>query len=186
MPINEANQKRINELEKTLKEQLFWVVRNAVNQTTAIIDDYKGLRQFTIGLSVAVIGVVFPIMIANDIFKDNAYFIVSLICFSVVVLYGLCHLVLSTMNDLVNFSPMIDENLKKLQKCIEEVQEIKKIENNNEAGKKYELLQVKYTKQFPQEKLWLIQKLWRKYEGLFFFGFFIVGYIFLIIGFFFK
>lgn len=184
MAISEKNLKLINDIESQLKDQLIWVARDAVNQTSSTIGDYKNLRQFTIGLSVALIGIVFPVLIANKIFENNAYFITSLICFSLVVVYGLCHLILSTMNDLVNMPSVIQNNLKELQKCIKEVQRIKKIENNNEAGKEYETLKAKYSEEFPHEKLSFLQKIWRRYEGLIFFGLFIVGYIFLVFGFF--
>jgi len=184
MPINEENLNLINNLEKDLKEQLIWSARDAVHQTSSTINNYRNLRQFVIGLSVATIGIVFPIIMANEIFKNNNFFIVSLIYLSTVVIYGICDLIISTTSDLVLMPPAIESNLQKIQEMIKQLQDIKKIENNNEAGKKYIELKTKYTKRFPDEKLSFLQKLWRKYEGLFFFGFFIVGYIFLIIGFF--
>jgi len=183
MPIKKKNLNLINNLEKDLKGQLIWLARDAVHQTSSTIDNYRNLRQFVIGLSVAIVGIVFPIMIANEIFKNNNFFTVSLICLSFVVIYGICNLIISTMSDLVGIPSVIESNLQELDKMIKQLQDIKEIENNEEAGKKYIELKAKYTKKFPEEKLSFLQKLWRKYEGLFFFGFFIVGYIFLIIGF---
>jgi hypothetical protein len=184
MPINQKNLDLINNLEKDLKDQLIWLARDAVNQTSATIDRYRNLRQFIIGLSVAVIGIVFPIMIANEIFKNNNFFVISLICFSIVVIYGICNLIILTMRELIEMPIMIDSKLEKLNSIIKELQDIKQIENNNEAGKKYLEFKKIYTEMFPDENLSFLQKIWRRYEGLLFFGFFIVGYIFLIIGFF--
>lgn len=183
MPISENNLSLINNLEKDLKEQLIWISRDAVRLTSETIQSYRNLRQFVIGLSVAIIGIVFPVMIANEIFKNNSFFIVSLICFSFVVIYGISNLIISTMQDLVGITPMIESNLQRLERMIKQLRDIEKIENNDEAGKKYLELKAEYSKEFPKEKLLFWQKLWRRYEGLFFFGFFIVGYIFLIVGF---
>src|SRR4030043_112067 len=171
MLINEKNLNLINDLEKELKEQLIWLCRNGIEQTSGTIERYRNLRQFIIGLSVAIIGVVFPITIASEIFTNNSFFIISLICFSYIVIYGILHLAISTTSELVEMPSVIETNLQLLGKMIKQVQDIRKIKNNDEAGKKYNELKSEYTKKFPAEKVNFFQKLWRKYESSFFFGF---------------
>ena len=78
MPTNNNNLSLINQLENDLRDQLIWLARDAINQTSSVILNYRNLRQLMIGLSVAAVGIVFPTMIANDIFKNNDYFISSL------------------------------------------------------------------------------------------------------------
>jgi len=183
MSISKKNLKLINSLEKTLKEQLFWLSRNGMQISLDAIESLRNLRQFIIGLSVAIIGIVFPLMLANDLIKENDFFIISLVCFSYVVIYGIFDLIISRSRELVDIPSAVESNLKKLMKLIKEIQDIRKIENNDEAGIKYEQLKSSYTQKFPSDKLSFFQKLWRKYENSFFFSFFIVGYIFLVLGF---
>jgi len=184
MAIKEKNLKLINELERNLKEQLIWIARDSFNLTSKSIESYRNLRQFVIGLSVAIIGIVFPIMLANEIFKNNTFFIVSLICFNSVVIYGISNLVIVTIKDLIGIPSIINSNLEETNNQIKQVQELKKIQNNEEAGKKYKELQEKYSKDCSKENLSWWKKTWRRYESLFFFGTFIVSFILLIIGFF--
>jgi hypothetical protein len=183
MPINEKNLTLINDLEKDLKEQLLWMSREGMQQSLNAIDRLRGLRKFVISLSVAIIAIVFPLMLGNEILKDNIFFILSLIFFGCIVIYGIINLVIPTISEIVDIPVMVDSNLELVYKMIKQVQDIKKIKDNNEAGKKYQELKSLYSQKFPSEHLSFFQKLWRRYESLFFFGFFIVGFVLLVLGF---
>jgi len=183
MPISKKNLKFINNLEKTLKEQLFWLSRNGMQMSLETIESLRNLRQFIIGLSVAIIGIVFPLMLANELIKGNDFFIISLICFSYVVVYGILDLIILVIRETVDIPSVVESNLEKLMKLIKQVQDIKLIENDNEAGIKYKQLRSLYTQEISSDKLFFFRKLWRRYESLVFFSFFIVGYIFLVLGF---
>ena len=183
MPINQNNLKLLNDLEQTLRNQLLWIGRSGLEQSVNAIDRLKNLRQFVMSLSVAIVAILFPlILIEKDKFENSDFFIISLILFCFVVLYGIFHLVIPTIREVVEIPKLSEYHGERIVKMIKEIQQIKKMDDNNVAGKKYEELKSAYS-QLPIEKRpsWL-KRYWMRYESLIYFGVFIVGFVFLVLG----
>jgi len=134
-------------------------------------------------LSIAIIAILFPlILIEKDKFENNDFFIASLILFSFVILYGIIHLVIPTIKEVVEIPKVSEYHGERIVKMIKEIQQIKKIDNNNTAGKKYEELKKRYSQLPIETKPGWLKRYWMRYESLIYFSVFIVGYVFLVIG----
>jgi hypothetical protein len=186
MTIKESNLQLLNNLENQLREYATWIAKNGLTSTHKTIEQYRDLRKFTISLSAAMVGIVFPLLFVSEILEENNFFLYSFIGFSVIIIYGILNLLHTTINDLTGMPREVNNQLDELSKQIEQIQQIKKEQNNDLAGKKFEELKRKYGKKLSGESLNFFQKIkkeFRKYEWIMFFGIFILGYIFLIIGF---
>jgi len=183
MSISPNNLKLLNDLEQTLRNQLLWVGRSGLEQSVNAIDRLRDLRQFVMSLSIAIVAVLFPLLLMEkDILENNNFFIVSLILFSLVVLYGIIHLVIPTIREVVEIPKVSEYHGERILKMIKEIQEIKRIDDNNTAGKKYEDLKKRYSQLPIETKPSWVKRCWMRYESLIYFGVFIVGYVFLVIG----
>ncbi len=183
MVIKQNNLKLLNNLENQLREHAIWVAKNGLANTSKTIEQYRDLRKFTISISVAIVGIVFPLLFVSEILKENNFFLYSFVIFSIIIIYGILNLVHTTINDLMGMPREVNDQLNELSEQIEQIKKIKKEQNNDLAGKKFMELRKKYGKELSEESLNFFQKIWKKYEWIMFFGIFILGYIFLIVGF---
>jgi len=183
MPISQNNLKLLNDLEQTLRNQLLWVGRSGLEQSANAIDRLRNLRQFVMSLSIVIVAILFPLMLMEkDEFENNDFFIVSLVLFCFVVLYGIIHLVIPTIREVVEVPKVSEYHGKRILKMIKEIQQIKKIDDNDTAGKKYEELKTNYSQLSTETRPGWLKRGWMRYESLIYFSVFIVGYIFLVIG----
>ena len=183
MPISQNNLKLLNDLERTLREQLLWIGRSGLELSNDAIDRLRNLRQFVMSLSVAIVAVLFPlILIEKDRFENNDFFIVSLVLFCVVVLYGIIHLVIPTIREVVEIPKVSEYHGERIIKMIKEIQQIKKMDDNNTAGQRYGELRNNYSKLPIETRPFWLKRYWMRYESLIYFSIFIVGYIFLVVG----
>ena len=81
--INEANKKRLDGLESDLKNWLFHLAQNKVNVINDTYNNARNLKQFTVGLSVAVIALFYPTL--SNVGLANNFFLGSFIVFSKVL-----------------------------------------------------------------------------------------------------
>ncbi len=183
MPISQNNLKLLNDLEQTLRDQLLWIGRSGLELSNDAIDRLRNLRQFVMSLSVVIVAILFPlILIEKDKFENNDFFIVSLVLFCLVVLYGIIHLVIPTIREVVEIPKVSEYHGERIIKMIKEIQQIKKMDDNNIAGQKYEELKKNYSELPIETKPGWLERYWMRYESLIYFSFFIVGYVFLVVG----
>lgn len=186
MPIKKNNLKALDELENTLKDQMIWVARDGLQRSVEAVDRMRNLRQFTMELSAVMVSIVFPLLLLSKNVLSNAdFFFVALTLFSLVVLYGLIHLVIPTVREIVGIPQVSFYHGDRFLGMIKEVQKIREMDDNDAAGRKLQDLKLRYTKEITEEgEIGLLRRYWRRYESLIFFSCFIVGYIFLVVGFF--
>lgn len=182
MSIKPENLKTLESLELRMKDQLMWVGRSRFDQLIQTTNQLRALMQFTIGLSIAIVAVVYPLVLStNESRKNEDIFSISIFLFSYVVVYGMLKLILPIVQETKSIPDLSKKHADAVLEIIKEIQEIKKIENNDEAGKRLQALQSKVRNnktEIPVPKFLL----WRRFEIHIFFATFIVGYIFLIFG----
>ncbi len=182
MSISNENIERIDCLKKTLQEQVLWLGRKNVGDASELIEKIRGVRQFTIGLSVAITGISFPQLLTQNLDSSvSDFFLVSLFLFTLNIILGLLTLFTSTHREHEEIPIVNKHHAEKIIEIINELEEIKKMNNNDEAGLQYEQLRLKSTS-YPMKPLNLIQRILLTYQDLILFSLFLCGFIFLIIG----
>lgn len=182
MPINKENLDKINGLQQTFKDQLLWITRKNVDDASNLIDRVRDVRQFTIALSVGVIGVAFPQLLTNTLNLHILDFIlVSLSLFTINIIIGLLTLLKSTLTERDEIPVVNNHYVTETTKTIRELEEIKKIENNDEAGIQFMKLKEK-SHLYPMKPLNFIQRIWLRHVDSILFSLFLWGFIFLIAG----
>lgn len=182
MPISAKNIEKLNNLEKTLREQMLWVSRNGIQHIIDTINSLRTFKQFTIGLSAGIIGIVFPLLLTAGSIKNTNAFLITLGLFSYVIICGFFQMILPYIREVVELPKVSEKSSERILKFIKELQEIRKIDDNDEAGRKFEELKEHYRITTPNQRVGILKKLWHRYEILIFFGAFIVGYAFFIYG----
>lgn len=183
MPISKENLDRINHAKSAFQDQVLWLGRKGITDTSELIDRIRDVRQFTIGLSVAIIGISFPQILTKSLVSEiSDFFLISLFLFTLNIVIGLLTLFTSAHKEYEEMPLLTNHNANEIIKIINELEEIKKIENNDEAGRKFKELQKRSTL-YPMKPLNLVQHFWLKYQDLIIFSLFLCGFIFLIIGF---
>lgn len=179
MPINQENLKRIEKLKVTLRDQLLWLSRKIVGDVSETIMQVRNIRQFVIALSVAIIGIATPQLLSNEIPKNIAdYLFVSMLLFALNVIIGIFSLFFPAHKEKLLMPKITSHHAEEALKMIQELDEIKKIDDNDEAGRRYQALQTKSTA-YPMKELSLVYRLWLKYEDLVLTSLFICGFILL-------
>jgi hypothetical protein len=167
MPIKKNNLKLINELENRLKDQLTWQARDGLKQHTDAIDRLRNFKQFIMAISTSIVAILFPlILLEKDKFTNTDFFIISLVLLSYVILYGVLQLVMPTLREVIELPVVSQYHNKRLLKMIKEVQAIKKVEDNDTAGKKCEAIKSQYSQMPPEQEINWLKKYWNKYESL--------------------
>jgi hypothetical protein len=179
--INESNRKMLDKLEITLKDQLLWSSRNHLNVISETVDRARTLKQFIIGLSIAIISLVFPILISVNFLTGKGYFILSFIEFCIVTLWGLISLILPTLKELVLLPVISNHHIDEVYKMIKRVQEIKKIEDDGVAHSEFNKLEDSY-KKLDLGKINKAELFFGKYEDLIMYSIFFVSFALLVIG----
>ena len=182
MPINKENLDRINNLQKTFKDHLLWIGRKSITDIAELVDRVRNILQFTIALSAGIIGITFPQLLTKTLTPlTTDFFLTSLLFFVLNVITGLLSLFTSALKESEQIPILTDHHAQEAIKLINELEEIKKIEINDEAGKRYEELRQRSTL-YQMKYLNLIQRIWLKYRDLIIFSLFLWGFIFLIVG----
>ena len=70
MTIKESNLQLLNNLENQLREYATWIAKNGLTITHKTIEQYRDLRKFTISLSAAMVGIVFPLLFVSEILEE--------------------------------------------------------------------------------------------------------------------
>jgi hypothetical protein len=179
--INDANKKRLDNLEQTCKDQMLFLARSQVDVITDVYSRLRDLRQFIIGLSIAILGLVFPILMSRTNLLGVDYFIISFIEFCIFSLWGLISLIVPISKEVILLPAMTEHHTEEFLKMIKRVQEIRKIEDNNLAGQQYEKLEASY-KTFDLPKASRIEIFFIKYQDIVLYSIFFVAFIFLLRG----
>ncbi len=177
--INEANRKRLDGLESNLKNWLLQLAQNKINVINDTYNNARNLKQFTVGLSVAVIALFYPTL--SNVGLANNFFLGSFILFSIVTLLGLLSLILPTLYELKSMPALTDHHISELQKMIDRIIEIKKMDDNNLAGIEYNKLDGSY-KIMNLGKPSLFSLFLSKYGDMGLYCLFILAFIFLELG----
>lgn len=182
MPIHKENLDRINNLQQTFKDQLLWITRKNIDDASDLIDRVRDVRQFTIALSVGIIGVAFPQLLTNTLNVHILDFIlISLFLFTLNIIIGLFTLFKSTLTERDEVPVVNNHYVKETMETIHKLEEIKKIENNDEAGMQFVMLKEK-SHLYPMKPLNFIQRIWLRHVDSILFSLFLWGFIFLIVG----
>ena len=183
-PIKEKNLRNLDRLEDALKKQLVWVGRDGLQQSVDAIDRLRNLKQFVIALAITTVSILFPLLIiVQDKIVYEDIFVIALILFSYVILYGLIRLVIPTLREVITLPRVSEHHRERILKMIKEIQKIKKMDDNDTAGRKLKEFKSRHSKMPEVENLGLIKRYWARYDPVVFFAVFITGYIFLIVGF---
>lgn len=179
--ISEHNKDLLNKLEGTLKEQMIWSARNYTDVIREVVDSSRSVKQFIVGLSVAILGLVFPALINHESQISINYFIVSFGEFCVVTILGLISLISETQKELVFLPKVLRHHTGQMFELIKKVQEIMKIENNNTAGLEHEKLQSHY-KSLDLGEPSQLENFFGRYGDLILYATFFSGFTLLIVG----
>ena len=178
--INDETKKLLDNLETTLKDQILWSSRNHLTIITETVERARTLKQFVIGLSIAILSLVFPILINNDVLLCKDYFILSFIQFSGVTIIGLMSLISPTLRELIWLPKISTHHTEEVLKTLERVQEIKKLEDNSVAGQEFEKLSGLYKKlNLPNPNV--VSQIIGKYDDLIFYVTFFMAFTILMI-----
>jgi len=173
--------RRIENLEKRLAEHAIWLVKEGMNRDIELITNARTLKQFVVGLSIAILGVAFPNLVGNlsDLPKDMI--IVAFTMFCITTVWGLVSLVVPTIKELREMPSVSNHHIDQTKGLLREVQEIKRMEDNALAGQRYEGLATKYMK-LDLGQPSRVQLLWHRYEDILLYALFIVAFILTSIG----
>lgn len=170
----------LNRQEERMKEHLMWVAKEGIKN---LFDSYKQINVFinqTLILSAGISGVVIPFLIEKDQTKLDLIYL-SLTLFVLNIIIGVVNMstFVTNLPDAMNNISQRQEN--RILNFINEIQNIKLIEDNNKAGMKYEELTKKI---IPNDTEFQITgSLMKRLMGfeVWFFGLFISGLLSLFI-----
>ena len=134
--------------------------------------EYSSLQITILGLSVTIAGVVIPLLISNDLdsisIKDNLF--IAVVLFGANILWGIIHHAVSLSSAHVLIWKNADHRLEEMNKIREIIKNIKKLDNNNEAGVAFMNLTEKVVSLGEKDKK-ILEKI--QFGDLVFFGLFI-------------
>lgn len=165
MAIKDQNKRNLDNFRTRTESLLENIQYKGLDQQLELIIQKRGLRQFMVGLATAVIGITFPQLIGqNNLFLQDLFFI-SLTLFSLVVVLGLLTLV-PVVNQEVEEIPLVNKHyITQAIDILSELKEIEKMENNDEAGRRFQRLQ-KEIRPYPMNPPGFVEKFFAKYTDV--------------------
>lgn len=181
--LKESNIKMLNEFETHLKSHLIWMTKDNLDREASLVFNERHLKQFIIGLSIAILGIVFPTIIGTNAFTITiqSLFLISFILFCVVSIWGLFDLIVTTLTELTDIPKVHRHHQTQMELMIKKVQEIQEMTDNVLAGKEFKGLPQQY-KHLDLGRPSLIRRLFYRYGDTILYAGFLVAFFLLLAG----
>ena len=180
MPIALENKEILQNTKKELVDLAKKLVENDLEYNFRLTQQLRQLRQFLIAISVTIVGIAFPQFFMGNIPNVvTDFLIVSLGLFSVTVIIGLFTLIPTASKEKGEIATVYDFHRARVRKILNEIDEIERIENNTEAGQRYESLIQRYPPLQVSPPRFL-SAVWEEYIDALLLGIFFVGFCLLI------
>lgn len=178
-----TNSKLLENYEAELKDHLTWQARSKLTLIYESAQNYRNLKQFVVGLSIAVLGLVFPSLIVQQSLAGHDYFILSFVLLSIVTVWGLIDLIVPVLTEPFSMQKTVDHHIGQTLAMIKRVQAIGEMKDNNEAGLAFAKLPKEYKHLDLGEPYGgFLGGLYRRYEDSLFYGLFLVSFALLVLG----
>mgnify|MGYP007071599874 CR=1 FL=1 len=136
MPIKPENLDVLDEVESGLKNASFDFIEKNFHLATDTLREYRALQITVLSLATAIAGIVIPVLLSTDLtgFAKDTLFI-AILLFGANVIWGITYHAYRLSNEGRHIWENSDIKLKQLTDTIEEVRRIRRMDDNNEAGK---------------------------------------------------
>lgn len=135
-PIKPQNLAMLDEMDSKLKERGFIFIDQTLSQSIDSIKEFRKLQITTIGFSLAIAGVVIPLLVSKDmtsIVKDHLF--LAIVLFGANVAWGIIAHATQLSSERKSIWQNADVRLKEMDGLRNEIQRIRKMDDNDEAGR---------------------------------------------------
>lgn len=180
MPLNAKNQSVLDKMGKGLAGVASHITQGSQERATKTREQYFNLHNSVLTLSIAIAGIVIPILVNQAQPNAKTFLVISLIIFGLDVLYGIIILALSLSQEQVEIGETQDKLLSLVESLQTKLKELKTTGNDATIETEIQKMKPEYANAIDGMKRkvgWL-----EKYEDAIFYGAFAAAFIALLIG----
>lgn len=167
----------------SISEEKNFFIKKSMDLHIDAIRQGRNLVRDVVSLSAIIVAFVIPLLLSTDIILNKIALLISVVCFTILILYGVLLLLFVIKKELDRIPKNSEEMIAKTNKDVELIVKIIQNPTKENYFKSIEELMIRHSKKEKGEEGWW-KKLFNHDTG--FYGLFVLGFIFLIISIFYP